>query len=97
MLDLGKVLIEEQVYEHHHHLNQSYEQYLNLKTNLEAFQRILNSSDNEDLLNQLLVSREIDYITYAMELGYFYSAQDDMLDTEKDYHLTIAQLVKYKL
>jgi len=96
-LELGKVLIEEHMNEHHHHLNQSYEQYLNLKTNLEAFQRILNSSDNEDLLNQLLLSREIDYITYAMELGYFYSAQDDMLDIEKDYHLTIAQLVKYKL
>jgi len=96
-IELAKVVIEDHVNEHRYEVGESYDEYLNLKENLSEYRKVLNANDNEEILKQLLLAGEIDYITYALELEYFYNAQDDMLTTEKDYHITIAKLLKYKL
>lgn len=96
-IELGKIMLDEHRVEHHYKINERYSMYLNLKENLQEFNKVLNANDNEEILKQLLLAGEIDFITYALELEYFYKAQDDMQTTEKEYQITIAELLKYKL
>jgi len=96
-IELGKIILDEHVIEHQYNVSEQYSIYLNLKENLREFSEVLNANDNEEILKQLLLAGEIDFITYAVELEYFYKAQDDMQITEKDYQITIAKLQKHKL
>ena len=40
---------------------------------------------------------EIDYITYSLDIQYYYAAYDQFLEIENNYHLAVAELFKYQL
>lgn len=85
--------------EHYFHIKHLYEDYLNQKTTLEAYEaaNISTSSRNRVLLNKAFALGQLSSIEYFMELTYYYSALDNYLSTERDYQESIAMLLKYQL
>ncbi len=55
---------------------------------------IVNSSD---LLKKALDAGELSLISYMQELGIYYEAINNLLETERDYHLVVAELKQWEL
>ena len=68
-----------------------------LKDNLESYETVLSSINNEVLLNKSLELGEISVIEFFTEMFYLYEIYDDYLQIEKEYHQAFAELYKYKL
>ena len=83
--------------EHHIELESLYEKASSLRKNKDAYQKLLGSMNSYDLLKLAFDAGEISSIEYFMELNYYYDANDDLLILEREYNLTLAQLMKYKL
>lgn len=81
----------------YYHFKQLYNSSVNLKQTIVDYMEVLNEIDSEEILNYSLEAGEIDFITYALELEYFYNARDELLKLEKQYQLTLAELFKYQL
>lgn len=74
-----------------------YLQYESLQQSLAEFREALDGLSTTEILRKSLELREIDFITYAMELDYYYKAVDQLLEIEHAYHLAIAELLKSNL
>jgi len=85
------------VNEHYFHIKHIYEKYRNLSITLAEYQSVFESISNVALLSKALQLGEISAITYFSELNYFLMAYGNYLETEKEYHLVIAELYKYEL
>ena len=83
--------------EHYYHIKHIYEKYTNLKIILQDYQSVFATLNNTTLLNKALALGEITTIQYFMEMNYYTTAQANYLQTEKEYHETIAELYKYQL
>ena len=75
----------------------TYQQVLSLKENLESYETVLNSVNNEELLQKSLESGEISVIDFFTEMFYLYEIYDDYLHIEKEYYQSLAELYKYRL
>ncbi len=83
--------------EHYYEIKNLYEKYTNLKITLQEYQTILATLNNTALLNKALALGELTTIQYFMEINYYTEAINNFLQTEKEYHETIAELYKYQL
>ena len=83
--------------EHYFHIKHIYERYTNLKTTLLEYQSIFTTLNNTALLNKALALGEITTMQYLVEMNFYTEAQTDFIQTEKEYHDTIAELYKYLL
>jgi hypothetical protein len=83
--------------EHFHENQQLYEKYMVLKNTLKEYHKIFGSVNNTELLNKSLKAGNISSIEYFMELSYFYTAYDNYLKAENEYHQAIAALYRYQL
>ncbi len=83
--------------EHFYHIKHIYEKYSNLKITLQEYQSVFSTLNNTMLLNKALALGEITTIQYFMEINYYSQGLSSYLQTEKDYHITIAELYKYQL
>lgn len=83
--------------EHYFHIKHIYERYTNLKITLQEYQSVFATFNNTSLLNKGLALGEISTIQYFMEINFYTEAQTNFLQTEKEYHETIAELYKYQL
>lgn len=83
--------------EHYHEIKSLYEKYTNLKITLQEYLNSFASLNNTTLLNKALAFGEITTIQYFMEINYYTEAFNNFLETEKEYHETIARLFKYQL
>jgi cobalt-zinc-cadmium efflux system outer membrane protein len=91
------LLAESHKNEHHNELESLYDKAISLKKSIEDYQVITSSLNNEKLLNTALEVGQISNIEYFMELRYYYGASDDFLELEKDYHMTVCELMKHRL
>lgn len=83
--------------EHYYEIKQLYEKYTNLQITLTEYQTIFATLNNTTLLNKSLSLGQISTIEYFMEANYYNTAFNNYLQTEKEYHETIAELYKYQL
>lgn len=83
--------------EHFFQLKALYEKYNNLKISLAAYKEVFESLNNEALLDKSLKMGQITAIEYFLEMNYYNSALKNYLEVEKDLHLVVAELEKYKL
>ena len=83
--------------EHYYHIKHIYERYTNLKITLLEYQTIFSTLNNTTLLNKALAMGEITTMQYLVEMNFYTEAQTDFIQTEKEYHDTIAELYKYLL
>lgn len=88
---------EEHKLEHFYGIREQYEDYENMKQTLEAYQEVLEGINSEALLLKSLELGEISYITYSLDIQYYYTAYDQLLEIENNYHQAVAQLFKYQL
>jgi outer membrane protein TolC len=61
------------------------------------YRQLLRSSDNTALLTKAFTSGERSLIEYITELGIYYETVDYLLETEKDFQLTVAELYRWEL
>ncbi len=96
-VELGTAEVEEHELDHFFEVKELYEQYENLKLTLQEYQLVLENMNSEQLLKTSLDAEEISFITYSMELQYYYDTYDAYSKIELDYHLVLAKLYKYQL
>ena len=78
-------------------MQKNYQNYQGLKASLDEYRLILDGSNMNELLKKALDFGQISSIEYFMESIYFYESYDTYLQVEKEYHLAVADLLKYKL
>lgn len=96
-LKFNDLQVEEHQNEHHNEIKQLYQKYTSLNIAIEAYQKLMNTVNNNDLLDKALTLGEISSLQYFMELNYYYDSYDNFLALENDYHQVIAELNKYEL
>ncbi|MFC2104605.1 TolC family protein [Bacteroidota bacterium] len=77
--------------------NVQYKKVQSLKGNLESYEMVLGSMNNEELLSKSLELGEISVIEFFTEMFYVYEVYDDYLAVEKDYHQALSDLYKFRL
>ena len=95
--DLTRIEVDEHETQHYYEIKELYENYKSLKIELTEYESVLNELNSHKILKKSLEMGELDFITYTLELNYFYDAQDQLKHIEKEYHLAVAKLYKYKL
>ncbi|MRT92774.1 TolC family protein [Ancylomarina sp. 16SWW S1-10-2] len=78
-------------------IQKNYQNYQGLKASLAEYRLILEGSHMNELLKKALDFGQISSIEYFMESIYFYDSYDTYLQVEKEYHLAVADLLKYQL
>tara|TARA_R110001583_G_scaffold94654_1_gene238335 strand:+ start:11706 stop:12881 length:1176 start_codon:yes stop_codon:yes gene_type:complete len=78
-------------------IQKNYQNYQGLKASLAEYRLILDGSNMSELLKKALDFGQISSIEYFMESIYFYESFDTYLQVEKEYHLAVADLLKYQL
>ena len=96
-VELTTIEINEHETEHYYEIKELYATYENLKKDLAEYNAVIIQLNSEEILNKSLELGEINFITYAMELNYFYNTYDQFSILEKEYHMAIARLYKYQL
>ena len=76
---------------------QLYEKYLKLSTTLREYQSVLAALNSKDYLDKALAVGHISTIEYFLESNYFYMAYNNYLQTEFEYHATVAEILKFRL
>ncbi len=73
-------------------LQSMYEQSRSLQLNVDGYLDALSTYSNEDLLRKALHGGEISLLTYLLELEYYYSTMDKLLEAKRDLGLSLAEL-----
>lgn len=73
-------------------LQSMYEQSRSLQLNVDGYLDALSTYSNEDLLRKALNGGEISLLTYLLELEYYYSTMDKLLEAKRDLGLSLAEL-----
>jgi outer membrane protein TolC len=93
----GKYKAAEQRNRHFYATRQLYQRYEVQQKAISGYREVLKSMNTEDVLNISLELGEINFITYATELTYYYEARDALAELEKDSQIVLAELFKYQL
>lgn len=96
-LEYSSLRMLEHRIEHRYTNKETYDRHISVKQALSETQNILDNLNTVSMLNKALKLGQITSIEYANELSLYYSLQDRLLELEKAYNLTIADLLKYKL
>lgn len=76
---------------------QLYEKYLKLSTTLREYQSVLAALNSKEYLDKALAVGHISTIEYFLESNYYYMAYNNYLQTEFEYHATVAEILKFRL
>lgn len=96
-IQLGSLEVEEHKVKHYYEIKEWYQHYENLKQTVAEYKSALDELNSEKILLQSLELGEINFITYATEIQYYYTAKDTLSALEKECQLVLAQLFKYQL
>ncbi len=66
-----------------------------LQQSLNDYRKQLSQVSNKALLQKALEKGEISLVEYLLELTLYYDSVDNILEIEKEYHETVAELKKY--
>jgi hypothetical protein len=73
-----------------------YQVAVSLKNNFDAYQKIAESIQSQDLLKKSLSSGNISVLEYYRELSSWYETYDRYLVSAKDYYLEMLYLMQYE-
>jgi len=83
--------------EHRMENKRLFEQLEVRKNAMQEYVVLLGSLNNTELLNKALRLGEITITQYFLDQAYYFSAYDQYMRMEKEYHIVVAELYKYKL
>lgn len=93
----GKYRAAEQHARQYHVTRKLYQQYQVQQNAIASYREVLESLNTEEVLTVSLNLGEINFITYATEMAFYYDAQDALSELEKDSQILLAELFKYQL
>jgi cobalt-zinc-cadmium efflux system outer membrane protein len=96
-LDVSEFQVSEHRTKHYFENKQMYEQYLHWQKTLGEYQSILNSANNEVLVQRAFQAGQLSLIEYLMEMRFFYDAISKNLEAEKELQVTVSTLYKFIL
>lgn len=96
-LEYSSLRMQEHRIEHRYFNRGIYDRHLAVKQALSETRGILNNLNSIPMLEKALRLGQITSIDYANELGLYYTLQERLLELERDYNLTIAELFKFTL
>jgi outer membrane protein, heavy metal efflux system len=96
-LAFSQLQVTEHRTKHFYENKQLYEQYTHWQNSFSAYQAILTSANNDELLSKAFQAGELSLIAYLMELRYFYDAITASLESEKLLHQAVTSLYKFQL
>lgn len=76
---------------------QLYEKYQKLSVTLNEYQNVLSTLNSKEYLDKALAVGHISTIEYFLESNYYFMAYNNYLQTEFEYHATIAEILKFRL
>jgi len=76
---------------------QLYEKYQKLSVTLKEYQNVLSALNSKEYLDKALAVGHISTIEYFLESNYYYMAYNNYLQTEFEYHVTVAEILKFRL
>jgi len=76
---------------------QLYEKYQKLSVTLNEYQNVLSALNSKEYLDKALAVGHISTIEYFLESNYYYMAYNNYLQTEFEYHVTVAEILKFRL
>ena len=78
-------------------LQSLYDKTVTLQQNAQATRQSLSKYGNEPLLKKALDAGEISLLNYLLEIEYYYDMMNKVLEAERDYELTMAELTAVEL
>ena len=96
-LDYSSLRMVEHRIEHSFSNRAVYDRHVSIKASLSELQEILGGLNTLPMLTKALSLGQITSIDYANGLISYYSLTDRLLELEKEYHLTVAELYKFRL
>lgn len=87
-----EAMLEDQKRQFYNHLEGEYLKASVLQKNAANLRQSLTVHRNETLLKKALDAGEISLLDYLTEIGYYYDALEQVLATERDYELAVAEL-----
>ncbi|TKG92845.1 TolC family protein [Puteibacter caeruleilacunae] len=76
---------------------QNFNKFSTQKHNLDNYQQTMNQVRNAELLAKALRLGHISTIEYIHEMSWYYDAEDNAMLLEKEYYLSQAELLKFRL
>jgi outer membrane protein TolC len=74
-----------------------YSHIVTAKSQIHSYNNVLESGNNEKMLQKALEGGQISLLDYLLELRYFLEAQQTLLDLEFEYNTLMTDLNKYQL
>jgi outer membrane protein TolC len=96
-LEYSSLRMQEHRIEHRYFNRGVYDRHVAVKQALSETQGILNSLNSISMLGKALRLGQITSIDYSNELSLYYTLHERLLELEKEYNLTIAELYKFTL
>lgn len=73
-----------------------FDKAVSLERSLEDYSEVLSTVNNTDLLLKALNKGEISMLDYVTELSFYYATLKNVLEIERDYQKTVAELLMYQ-
>jgi outer membrane protein TolC len=74
----------------------SYEKAFKLQKVLKEYDQLLQTTNNEELLEKAFAKGQLSLINYLLELSAYYEAVDQYLETEKEYQVALSELKQWE-
>lgn len=74
-----------------------YETVTALKQSSDEYKKLLSTQNNINLLKKALTLGQISLLEYLTEVNFLHESVENSLQTERDYHLSLAELLKHEL
>lgn len=76
---------------------QLFEKYEKLSLTLNEYKTVLSALNSKEYLDKALAVGHISTIEYFLESNYYYMAYNNYLQTEFEYYVTVAEILKFRL
>jgi len=83
--------------EHFFEIKELFDRQDALKKSFNEYSFVISSINNTTLLDKVLRLGEITVIEYFLEMSFYQNALLHLLKLEKEYHVTLAEIMKYRL
>jgi len=93
----AETALEDKKTQFYNRLQKLYSRSLGLQAIAAEYREALMLYNNETLLKRALDSGEIPLLTYLLEIEYYYDAMNKLLEAEKDFNLSLAELSSIEL
>jgi outer membrane protein, heavy metal efflux system len=91
------LVLQEHLNEHYHELQELYDLTVSYDSLILQYNESFSAISNITLLDKALALGEITIIEYFLESSFYINATLQYLETEKEYHVTVAKMFKYLL